>query len=220
MSPKWQRTVTDSMSLDLLHGPEISKFVDSDSISWIHDASNPYWDWLWESENDALIQLKAWIGRPNSEISLNRITCIVESDRILGGFIALGGRELQQCRKADLLAFLNYIRKNQYGRIIEKMSKTKHYKSIVAEDEYYLSRMGVQPFARGKGLGKYILKAYISSGVSNGFKRFRLDVDMNNNNAIRLYEDSGFSIEHVAENNEVPFKYCSMTMAFSGESLT
>jgi ribosomal protein S18 acetylase RimI-like enzyme len=206
----------DQLRLAHLSGLQSEAFINSDSTSWVRDASNPYWDWLWGSASEALAQLKAWLERPSSEISVNRILCIADSHDILGGFIALSGRELQQCRRADFLVLLNYARRNHCEELMAKIRKANQLFSTVLEDEYYLSRIGVQPCARGKGLGKELMKAYLDNGTAKGFQRFRLDVDASNVQAIHLYEASGFTTGSIAKALDVPFRYCSMTATFKG----
>lgn len=94
------------------------------------------------------------------------------------------------------------------------MRKTNQLFSTVSEDEYYLSRIGVQPDHRGKGIGKKLLKAYIEKGSAEGFKRFRLDVAESNIEAQKLYEASGFTVDSISEALDVPFQYCSMIATF------
>jgi len=204
----------DQIGLKRLSDIERTGLIISNNTSLIHDASNPYWDWLWGSASEALAQLRAWFDRPNSEISVNRILCIADGQRILGGLIALSGRELQQCRRADFLMLMQYSRRNHCEGLMARMRQASQIFSTVSEDEYYLSRIGVMPYAQGRGLGKQLMKEYIDNGTANGFKRFRLDVAISNLQAIRLYEASGFTISSVAEVIDVPFRYCSMIAIF------
>lgn len=204
----------DQIRFDCLSGFQNMAPVNSDSTSWVYDASNPYWDWLWGSANEGLAQVRAWLDRPSSEISVNRIVFIADSQHIFGGFIALSGRELEQCRKADFLVLLNYARRNHSEGLMAKIRQANQLFSTVSENEYYLSRIGVQPCYRGKGFGKQLMKAYIDNGTAKGFNCFRLDVAASNVQAIQLYEASGFTISSVAEALDVPFQYCSMTATF------
>jgi ribosomal protein S18 acetylase RimI-like enzyme len=206
----------DTIRLNHLSGAQKTAFIDQGGPSWLHDASNPYWDWLWGSETEALAQLRAWLDRPGSEIFVNRIRCISDSHDILGGYIALGGQELQQCRKADFLSLVNHARRSRSEALMLKMDKAKNLFSAVTEDEFYLSRIGVERGARGRGIGKQLMKAYIDSGTAKGFRQFRLDVDASNLAAIQLYRAFGFNVGKVAKVPGVPFQYCSMTVTIDG----
>ena len=77
---------------------------------WLHEASNPYWDWLWRSA--AQTQLNDWLYRPNSELSERRVRYLIDGDDIVGSYISMPGSELQICRRADLIALTNYLRRN------------------------------------------------------------------------------------------------------------
>lgn len=181
-----------------------------DTFIWLYDASNPYWEWLWQSEYEARAQLTLWSQKPNSEVSINRIICLSDSKQIYGGFIALSGYELKKCRKADFITLLNYAKRNPIKAMVTRIQIASKLFNVVLDDEYYLSRIGVHSIARGKGFGKRLLKAYIEEGISKGFKKFRLDVATENTQAIRLYEGFGFTIDCISKEDGVPFQYCSM----------
>lgn len=142
---------------------------------------------------------------------MDRLVCMTDGHRILGGFVALTGLELQRCRRADFLALLNYARRNHCDELLERIRQANQIFSNVLGDEYYLSRIGVQACTRGKGLGKQLMKAYMDRGIASGFRRFRLDVARENVQAIQLYQASGFTIVSAADTLEAPIRYCSMT---------
>jgi ribosomal protein S18 acetylase RimI-like enzyme len=62
------------------------------------------------------------------------------------------------------------------------------------EDDLYLASVAVDYNCRGKGLGKFILKKSIEIAGKNGSKRAVLDVDINNEAALNLYEKFGFKV--------------------------
>jgi len=63
------------------------------------------------------------------------------------------------------------------------------------ESSMYISAFTVTPSKRGKGIGREILRNAIKL-VQNKFpgKKIRLDVDVKNSNALKLYESVGFQI--------------------------
>ncbi len=126
----------------------------------------------------------------------------------------MGGSDLMTCRKADFLALFNYARRSHSEEFLTKIGKAKQLFGNVSEDEYYLSRIGVQPDHRGKGIGRQLLNAYIENGLKIGFKRFRLDVSLSNERAVAFYKASGFIIGSISEVLDVPFQYCSMVATF------
>jgi GNAT superfamily N-acetyltransferase len=211
MSQRMRWAMEPKGTLCYLNSPENTVYDKAECLSWLYDAGNPYWEWLWGSADEALSQLKTWLNRSNSEISNDRVLCVLDSTKIYGGFVALGGRELQQCRKADFLTLFNYARYNHYEKLLSRMRIANQFFGAVSDDEYYLSRIGLLPDRRGTGLGRQLVRAYMDNGLRSGYRRFRLDVAESNIQAIKLYETSGFVINRVSEVLDVPFQYCSMT---------
>ena len=61
-------------------------------------------------------------------------------------------------------------------------------------DEIELTYIGVAADQREKGWGKKLLKAFIESSSSNGYRSVVLSVETDNSAAITLYEKLGFKI--------------------------
>lgn len=57
---------------------------------------------------------------------------------------------------------------------------------------YYFAIIAVDEKSRGQGIGSFILEEGIKLARKNGFKRAVLDVDIENDGALRLYERVGF----------------------------
>ncbi|MCC7550263.1 MAG: GNAT family N-acetyltransferase [Methanobacterium sp.] len=64
--------------------------------------------------------------------------------------------------------------------------------SNLKEDDYYFFIIAVDEKSRGQGIGSFILKEGIKLARGNGCKRAVLDVDIENEDALRLYERMGF----------------------------
>jgi ribosomal protein S18 acetylase RimI-like enzyme len=62
------------------------------------------------------------------------------------------------------------------------------------DDDFYLSDLAVDEKCRGKGIGTFILKKSIELAREKGCKRVVLDVDIENEGALRLYQRIGFKI--------------------------
>lgn len=183
------------------------------TLPWLHEASNPYWDWLWGSPIESLAQLREWLGRPNSELSAQRVVCLSERDSITGGYIALSGNEVQVCRKADLLALMNCLRRKPNESMMTRMRQARSLFAGVAESEFYLSRMGVTSSARGHGVGRRLMELFLQEGRCKGFSVFRLDVSLDNERAIRLYRAVGFTVARDSAIAGTPIRYYSMVMS-------
>ncbi len=178
---------------------------------WLYEASNPYWEWLWGSASTAMARFQDWQRRPNSELSSTQIVCLKEADRDLGCYLALTGPDLHDRRKADLHALLNCLRRDPSASMIMRLRQARELFPNVAENEFYLSRIGVAPLARGRGVGRNLLELFLEDGRKRGFKHFRLDVSAENNHAIQLYRGAGFAVSSESSIPETPISYCSMT---------
>ena len=77
---------------------------------------------------------------------------------------------------------------------MKRLANVSDLFSPVADDEYYLSKLGLTPPFRGKRLGRLLVDRYIEEGVKRGHMRYRLDVQVNNEAAISCYRSAGFEI--------------------------
>lgn len=64
--------------------------------------------------------------------------------------------------------------------------------SSITQHDYYIAELAVDESQRGKGIGKKILKKAIKAAKEEKYSRVVLDVDLNNERAIKLYESLGF----------------------------
>ena len=63
------------------------------------------------------------------------------------------------------------------------------------EGDYYISNVAVYPEFRGKGIGKVLMLKAEELAEQSGARRVALDVEKDNENAIRIYKRLGYSIE-------------------------
>jgi ribosomal protein S18 acetylase RimI-like enzyme len=186
-------------------------------LPWLHEAGNPYWDWLWGSPTEARRQLKGWLARSSSELSAEHVVCLTDGGgHAVGGYVALPGRTVQICRRADLLALRSYLQRSpDASRILARLGQARSLFANVAETEFYLSRIGVLASARAQGLGRRLLEMFVEDGRRKGFSKFRLDVSADNAGARRLYRAAGFVEEAESAIAETPLRYVSMVMSAS-----
>ncbi|MGH7932231.1 MAG: GNAT family N-acetyltransferase, partial [Candidatus Binataceae bacterium] len=106
---------------------------------------------------------------------------------VAGGFIALGGAELKLARKADAVALPGTVPADELRAMMQRMANGANLFSPVAEDEYYLSKLGLNGQFRGRGLSSGLIERYLEEGMKRGYSRYCLEVRSNNEPAIRLY---------------------------------
>lgn len=180
-------------------------------VGLVHEAGNPYFDWFFGGPEQTAATLAAWVRRPSSEVSLERVALAQLGDEAVGMYVALPGPELQHCRQVDTLALLKAAGHDQAARaaLHERIEVSRDLFAPVGPDEFYLSKMGVLPPHRGKGLGRVLTDAFLAAGRAAGFGRFRLDVSADNEPAVRLYVSCGFEVE--SESEAAGLRYLAMT---------
>jgi ribosomal protein S18 acetylase RimI-like enzyme len=202
---------SDARIASFVPGSEIDRSV-VNSLSWLYDASNPYWDWFWGGPEIAREQLTAWTLRASSELSLQRTTLLVKGQRVIGGYIAVKGDELAVCRQADLFALLRYCRSSKNDGPLKRVNVAKSAFPLVAPEEYYLSRIGVENSFRGMGYGRQLLEHFIAHGTKQGHKTFCLNVTRTNSDAVTLYTRNGFHPASSTYDSKLPAHYVPMKL--------
>jgi ribosomal protein S18 acetylase RimI-like enzyme len=164
-------------------------------LPWVREAGNPYYDWLFGGPDQAWSVLNQWMRRASSEVAVWRMLVLVDDGRPTGGFIALGGEDLQAARRADasaLAALAMAADPAARRELVQRLGSGRGLFPQVHADEFYLSKLGVETPARGAGRGSRLLEEYFATGARLGFRRFRLDVSAGNRVAVGLYERFGF----------------------------
>lgn len=71
----------------------------------------------------------------------------------------------------------------------------------------YLTSIVVKKEYQRKGYGERLLKYFIETSRLHGFEKMRLEVNRENQKAIKLYEKYGFRVEEKADSNRSQFMY-------------
>jgi ribosomal protein S18 acetylase RimI-like enzyme len=150
--------------------------------------------------------------RPSSEFFVERITLRVVGERTVGGVIALGGSELSRCRGADVLAALALAGPKKRGDLVRRIRASQQLFPPVGADEFYVSRVWVEPGARGEGHGKALFREGLAAGARRGFQRFRIDVWSGNRVALGIYRARGFELERESVSEEAGMSYLNMVL--------
>lgn len=181
------------------------------ALPWIVEAGNPYYAMLFGHSDRVLAILGAWVRRRSSEVSISRVTFLASQTEFAGGFIALTGDELRKARRADSIALLGAIPGNERPEILKRLSGLAGIFPPVDDDEFYLSKFGLHPAFRGRGLAKRLLDRYFEDGKSRGYNRYRLEVHAGNEAAIRCYQSAGFEVAHRIASKDGLLEYYSMS---------
>lgn len=190
--------------------PEIDSWIAS-VLPWLHEAGNPYFDWLFGGPDVALPIVASRMRSPSSEVSIRDAMLFLDDDgRAIGGFIALSGDELGRRRKADAVAYLHSVGKARRDSLLRRMQASRDMFATVRPDEFYLSKVGVRSDARGRGYGRALVEEFLSIGMSRGYRKFVLDVSGENTGARFLYESLGFQVSEQSRVSTGAITYVTM----------
>jgi len=184
---------------------------------WVHQASQPFADWYFANSELAAEMLREWMDRPTAEVFVGRAIVMTEPEAggaPVGCLIGLSGAELRRARAADFLAFCQELGSGADADqvLADVVPASRELFPAVADDQLYISRVAIDPAARGKGLGRKLVAHALETFRANGFQRFRLDVSADNLAAIRAYEAAGMRVVSSQHSPATGFTYCAMLL--------
>ena len=182
---------------------------------WVHDASNPFADWYFGDAEIAAEIIGEWMERPSSEFYIGRGIVMFDDDgEPRGILIGMSGAEVAKCRMADFTAFCEEIGDEPGAdEVIDQVvTASRELFPPIRDDAFYISRIAVDRNARGRGLGRQLVRYTIELKRKEGFPRVRLDVSADNVGAIRVYNSLGLETISRAQSKTAPLEYCAMAL--------
>jgi GNAT superfamily N-acetyltransferase len=196
---------------DLGSEPTPERFIAA-VLPWVVEAGRPFFDWYFGTDRVEGI-VRAWMVRPSSEIAISRATVAKTGRTVVGGFIALDGTTLRTCRLADAIATLWHEEDPaRHGAMRERISAAGGLFPAVESDTLYLSKIGVLPEFRGRGLGRWLVERSMERCRRQGLRRMRLDVSATNVTALRLYRSMGFIVVSRSQIPGTSLRYLAMAL--------
>jgi ribosomal protein S18 acetylase RimI-like enzyme len=93
-----------------------------------------------------------------------------------------------------LLFFKHFIKYGFFQKIIFLL-KSQNFFPKVKRDDFYISNFAVFPEYQNRGTGTCLLKFAESEALNNGYTSMVLDVEAENQRAIKLYQKNGYAME-------------------------
>jgi len=118
----------------------------------------------------------------------------IEKDGVKAGMII--GYDLKTVREEKWrtgLLLIKYMRYKFFAKIL-LLLKAKNIVGKVEDNEYYISNVAVYPEFRDNKLGTNLLSKIEREAKRYNAEKSTLDVETNNQNAIRLYKRIGYSV--------------------------
>ena len=182
-------------------------------VSLVVDAAQPYARALYGEDGVAAEVFAAAMARPAAEIAIERTRVLMEGGELRGCYVALPGGEVRAGRRQELLEALRLLGSARIAGMRQRLVELAGLFAPVADDEFYLSKLAVEPAARGRGLGRVLLQHYVERGQQLGFRRFRLDVSADNTAARALYAHAGFEVAEKRRCHPFDLTYLAMVRA-------
>ncbi|NYB51772.1 MAG: GNAT family N-acetyltransferase [Methanobacteriaceae archaeon] len=156
----------------------------------IYEADVDTFNFFFGNQENASRKLQKLVAAGNNSLGYEQIYVATNEDsRILGVMVYSIG-------KIDKIKELKVLFKNlnilDSLRFIMLEILDSIFMSDLDDDDYYFAIVAVDEQARGQGIGSFILEEGIKIARKKGCKRAVLDVDIENEGALRLYERFGF----------------------------
>jgi ribosomal protein S18 acetylase RimI-like enzyme len=182
----------DAMHLEVVRGQTVPDVDLPATTGWILEAGDPYLTWLHDGAERARAAVREGLRRDGSELSPRHLSSIRDGGRSVGGYIALGGRELAARRLADTARLMRATPVADRDHLRRRLEHARELFLPVDPEHLCLTKIGVVDDHRGRGLGRCLLEDFVRSGFDRGYDCLRLDVSSEHEPARRLYESRGF----------------------------
>jgi ribosomal protein S18 acetylase RimI-like enzyme len=156
----------------------------------IYEADVDTFNFFFKNKANAAHKIEKLIIAGDNSLGYRQIYVMVDHNQVLGVLVFSAGEKVAKTTELKVL-FRNLNLTDSLKFIILEVVDN-FFLADLEEDDYYLAVIAVDEDFRGQGVGSFILKQGIKLAQESGFNRAVLDVDMDNEGALRLYERFGF----------------------------
>jgi len=161
-------------------------------LRWIVDAEEPFASWFYQGRLAAEVAVEERLRRTSSELWIGGITQMLCGDQHVGGFVAMRGNMLRKCGALDILNYVQRLPSNHRVRAIEQIRRSFAPFPPVEDDVFFLSRLGMDPSFRGRGLSLHLVERFKADAMRARASCCQLNVFAENLPAVGLYHKAGF----------------------------
>lgn len=157
----------------------------------IYEADAETFDFFFGNKRNASEKLGRLVGVGDNHLGYQQIYLVTNDDQeIVGIMVYSSGEKIGKINELKVIFgnfnFLDSLRFIMI-EIIDSLFLSK-----LNEDDFYYAIVAVDENSRGQGIGSFILEGGIKLARKMGCRRAVLDVDIENEGALRLYERFGF----------------------------
>lgn len=157
----------------------------------IYEADADTFNFFFDNKENTSRKLEKLVLKGNNSLGYEQIYVVSdENSQILGVMVHSIGWKFDKKKELTVL-FRNFNILDSLRFIMIDILDSI-FLSDLEDDDYYYAIIAVDEKSRGQGIGSFILKEGIKLAKEKGCKRVVLDVDIENEGALRLYERFGF----------------------------
>ncbi|WP_018963691.1 GNAT family N-acetyltransferase [Coprothermobacter platensis] len=127
-------------------------------------------------------------------------TCFVEDESILGMVVGYSYMEKQREQLHTGYLMLKML-KLRFFNILPALLRLDSVVSRITKDEYYIAFLSVYPIMQGRGIASMLMNYIENEALKQGAYFMCLDVEAENERAIRIYLHYGYEIQRTYDIN-------------------
>jgi ribosomal protein S18 acetylase RimI-like enzyme len=157
----------------------------------IYEADAETFDFFFGNKENASQKLGKLVSIGDNNLGYPQIYVVTNDDhQIMGVMVYSAGNKRGTMQELKVLLHNFNILDSLRFLMIELVDGI--FLSRLEEDDFYYAIVAVDEHFRGQGVGSFILEEGIKLAREKGCRRAVLDVDIENDGALRLYERFGF----------------------------
>lgn len=157
----------------------------------IYEADVETFNFFFGNQKNASVKLAKLVAAEDNSLGYQQIYVVTnEESQIKGVLVYSDGKRFDKIKELKVL-FKNFNILDSLRFIMIEIIDSL-FLAALDDDDYYFAIVAVDEKSRGQGVGSFILEEGVKMARKNGCKRAVLDVDMENDGALRLYERFGF----------------------------